>query len=262
MPAKPVLDHVAVGVYKIDEALDWAARTAGGREVARFTERSWAGLQVAFAGGMRLEALEPLEAPVDDFLARFLEHSGEGLHHFTFKVQDLEARIARLRSLGLEPVKIDLSDPNWRECFLHPRLGLGAVIQLAQPSGEWSAERELGPAPADLIAAELLGAELRVSDTDIAGAVFGDALDGAAQDVDGGVAYTWPESGTLVVRATEGRGYVEAVVFRILHVPPGLDRPSRQRMLLQGPRTVLCIDAGERWPAPLRSKDSAAQAVG
>jgi methylmalonyl-CoA/ethylmalonyl-CoA epimerase len=262
MPAEPVLDHVAVGVYKINEALDWAARTAGGREVARFTERSWVGLQIAFAGGMRLEALEPLDAPVDDFLLRFLEHSGEGLHHFTFKVKDIEARIARLRSLGLEPVKVDLSDPNWRECFLHPRLGLGAVIQLAQPLGEWSAEKELGPAPADLIAAELLGAELRVSDPDIAGAVFGDVLDGTAQDVDGGKAYTWPASGTLVVRPAEGRGYVEAVVFRILGVPPGLDVPSHQEMLLQGPTTVRCIDAAERWPAPLRNQDSTARAVG
>src|SRR6202022_690668 len=128
MPDKPLLDHVAVGVHSVDEALDWAARAAGGREVARFTERSWTGVQAAFAGGIRLEALEPIEAPEDDFLARFLEHSGEGLHHFTFKVPDIEERIARLRSVGIEPVKVDLSDPNWRGGFLHPRLGLGAVV--------------------------------------------------------------------------------------------------------------------------------------
>jgi catechol 2,3-dioxygenase-like lactoylglutathione lyase family enzyme len=262
MLGNPLLDHVAVGVRKIDQAMDWAAQAAGGREVARFTEGSWRGAQAAFAGGIRLEALEPIDAPEDDFLVRFLEHSGEGPHHLTFKVPDIEARIARLRSVGIEPVKINLSNPGWRECFLHPRLGLGTVIQLAQPSGVWSAEQELGAPAAELITAELLGAELRVSDLGIAGTVFGDALKGTAHDVDGGVAYTWPGSGTLVVRPAEGRGYVEAVVFRILRLPPGEAMPGREAMLYNGPTRVLSIDAAEPWPAPLRDRDSAAQAVG
>jgi catechol 2,3-dioxygenase-like lactoylglutathione lyase family enzyme len=262
MPDKPLLDHVAVAVHDIDQALDWAARSAGGREVARFTERSWKGAQAAFAGGIRLEALEPIGAPEDDFLVRFLEHSGEGAHHFTFKVPDIEARIASLRAAGIEPIKIDLSDPGWRECFLHPRLGLGAVIQLAQPSGAWSAEIELGPPSPGLISAELLGAELRVSDPVTASTVFGGVLEGTLTEVDGGVGFSWPGSGTLVVRPTEGRGYVEAVVFRILRLPAGSDMPGREARLYNGPTKVLYIDADEPWPAPLRSRDSAAQAVG
>jgi catechol 2,3-dioxygenase-like lactoylglutathione lyase family enzyme len=262
MPDKPLLDHVAVGVRKIDQAMDWAAQAAGGREVARFTEGSWRGAQAAFAGGIRLEALEPIEAPEDDFLVRFLEHGGEGPHHLTFKVPDIEARIARLRSLGIEPVKINLSNPGWRECFLHPGLGLGTVIQLAQPSGVWSAEWELSPPPAELIRAELLGAELRVSDLGVANTVFGDVLSATARDVDGGVAYTWPGSGTLVVRPADGRGYVEAVVFRILGLPTGVAMPGREALLYKGPTRVLSIDADEPWPAPLRDRHSTAQAVG
>jgi hypothetical protein len=262
MAAKPLLDHLAVGVYKIDEALDWAARAAGGREVARFREGSWNGLQAAFAGGIRLEALEPIEAPKDDFLVRFLEHGGEGPHHFTFKVSDIEDRIERLRSVGIEPVKIDLSDPSWRECFLHPRLGLGAVIQIAQPSGLWSAEKELGPVPSDLIASELLGAELRVSDPAIAGTVFGDVLEGTAEEVDGGVAFTWPGSGTLVVRPAEGRAFVEAAVFRIQSLPPGREMPVRETLLYGGPTRVRWIGAAEPWPEPLPSDGRVAQAVG
>ena len=262
MTDRPLLDHIAVGVHKIDEALDWAARVGGGREVARFTERSWRGAQAEFAGGIRLEALEPIDSPEDDFLLRFLEHNGEGPHHFTFKVPDIEVRIAQLRSVGIEPVKIDLSDPNWRECFLHPRLGLGAVIQLAQPSGVWSAETELGPGPAALISAELLGAELRVNDPGIARTVFGYVLDGTEHPVDGGVGYTWPGSGTLVVRPAEGRGYVDAVVFRILGLPPGLEMPRREAMLYNGPTRVISLDPAEPWPAPIGSRDGAAQAVG
>jgi hypothetical protein len=256
-----MLDHFAVGVNSIDDALGRAARGAGGREVARFTEKSWRGAQAAFAGGIRLEALEPIENPEDDFLARFLEHNGEGPHHFTFKVPDIEARIERLRSFGIEPVKIDLSDPNWQECFLHPRLGLGAVIQFAQPAGLWAAEREPDPADRNLIAAALLGAELRCTDLGIAETVFGQVLEGSAEQVEGGIAYSWPGSGTLVARPAEGRGYVEAVVFRILGLPPGTAMPSRDGLLYEGPTRVLRIDSEEPWPAPLKSA-VAGEAVG
>ncbi|HEX4622107.1 MAG TPA: hypothetical protein VH208_11120, partial [Myxococcaceae bacterium] len=134
---------------------------------------------------------------------------------------DIEERIARLRAVGIEPVKINLSDPNWQECFLHPRLGLGAVIQLAQPGGIWSAEREPEPAGGNLVEAEFLGAELRCSDSVMAETVFSTVLDGDASPVEGGVAYTWPGSGTLVASPTDGRAMVEAVVFRILSLPPG-----------------------------------------
>lgn len=252
MPDRPLLDHFAVGVHSIDDALDRAARGAGGREVARFSQgRSWRGAQAEFAAGMRLEALEPLENPEDDFLVRFLEANGEGAHHFTFKVPDIEARIARLRSLGIEPVKIDLSDPGWKECFLHPRLGLGAVIQLAQQGGPWSAEKPIGPRPDDLIEAEFLGAELRVGDPGVAGTVFAGVLEGGVTEVEGGTAYTWPGSGTLLVRPASGRGFVEALVFRILSLPTGRQMPKREGRLYGGPTTVLRIAATEPWPVPL-----------
>jgi hypothetical protein len=253
MADRPLLDHFAVGVRSIDEALERAARGAGGREVARFTEKSWQGAQAQFAGGIRLEALEPIDNPEDDFLVRFLEHSGEGPHHFTFKVPDIADRIERLRELGIEPIKIDLSDPNWQECFLHPRLGLGVVIQLAQAGGIWTAEREPEPKDGSMIEAEFLGAELRCTDLAVAETVFAQVLDGSSEPVDGGVAYTWPGSGTLVVRQAEGRGSVEAVVFRILSLPPGREMPPREGLLYEGPTKVVSIDAEEPWPAPVKS---------
>jgi hypothetical protein len=247
---RPVLDHFAIGVNSIDEALERAARGAGGREVARFTERSWRGVQAQFAGGIRLEALEPIPDPEDDFLLRFLAHSGPGPHHFTFKVPDIAARIERLRWLGIEPIQIDLSNPGWQECFLHPRLGLGAVIQLAQQGGAWSAEREPAPEDGRLMEAEFLGAELRCTDPSLAKDVFGQALEGSSEPVDGGVAYSWPGPGTLVVRPADGRGFVEAVVFRILTLPPGRSMPTREGLLYEGPTKVVRIDRDEPWPGP------------
>ena len=263
MAERPLLDHFAIGVHSIDDALAQAARGAGGREVARFSEgRSWRGAQSQFAGGIRLEALEPLPNAEDDFLARFLTANGEGPHHFTFKVPDIQAKIDQLRLLGIEPVKIDLSDPGWQEAFLHPRLGLGVVIQLAQQGGPWSAEHEFAEGTDGLIAAEFLGAELRVSDPAVARTVFADVLEGEATDVDAGTAYYWPGSGTLVARPVDGRGFVEAVVFRILGLPPGREMPKRDGLLYDGPTKLLRIGADEPWPVPLREGKGSTEAVG
>jgi hypothetical protein len=82
---------------------------------------------------MTIEVLEPWATEHNDFLVRFLETSGEGVHHVTFKVDDVEAELERLRSHGIEPVAIDFRDPGWREMFIHPRDSHGTLIQIAQP---------------------------------------------------------------------------------------------------------------------------------
>ncbi len=86
--------------------------------------------------GMTVELITPHRSESDDFLARFLAESGEGPHHLTFKVDDLEAELGRLSGLGFEPVNVDLSNPAWREAFIHPRQSHGTVIQIAQPGYE------------------------------------------------------------------------------------------------------------------------------
>jgi len=244
----PDLDHLAIGVRSIDEAVRLAARGAGGGPGQVFVEPSWRGVQVAFAAGIRLEALEPIHDPRDDFLTRFIEHSGEGPHHATFKVPDIAARLDRLRGLGIEPVKVDLSDPNWKEAFLHPRLGLGTVVQLAQPSGQWSGDPPRTD-EAEGVSGEFLGAELH-GDLEQAARVFGGVLEGAAREVDGGVAYSWPGGGSLVVRPVEegAKPRVERFVFRVRRWPSDRGPLTREAPLYAGPATLLRLHADEDWP--------------
>lgn len=84
--------------------------------------------------GMKVELLEPWEVATNDFLDRFLTRHGEGPHHLTFKVDDLEATLAEVTAAGFTPVGIDLSFPIWREAFLQPREAHGTVVQLAESS--------------------------------------------------------------------------------------------------------------------------------
>lgn len=244
---RAVLDHVAIGAWSSDDVGNDFSRWLGGREVARFSIHSWAGMQMAFAGGIRLEVLEPVENPADDFLQRFLERGGPGPHHATFKVDDIEQALAELKELGIDPVKVDLSDPGWREAFLHPALGLGSVVQLAQQGGAWSAEKEPAPEPEGAVRAEFLGAEL-ASNLEIAATVFGRLLGGQSEQVGDGVAYTWPGAGSLLVRpAGDQRPGVRALVFRYAGPGPSPQGPGEEQ-LFGGCTRVRRLPPGATWP--------------
>lgn len=82
--------------------------------------------------GMTIELLEPADVEHNDFLERFLASGGDRPHHITFKTDDIEMELERLRSVGVEPVGIDFRDAGWQEMFIHPAQAHGTVIQIAE----------------------------------------------------------------------------------------------------------------------------------
>ena len=125
------LDHVAVALHSIKPALKLYRDGLGGEYLMGGDQDTWRWLQLRFPGGGKVELLEPLG---EGFLSRFLERRGEGLHHVTFKTDDIEAAIAAIEGRGYEVVDVDLSDPDWKEAFLRPSKAHGTLIQLAQSS--------------------------------------------------------------------------------------------------------------------------------
>jgi catechol 2,3-dioxygenase-like lactoylglutathione lyase family enzyme len=81
--------------------------------------------------GMRVELLEPWRTDQNDFLERFLTRHGDGPHHLTFKVDDLDEALEEVVAAGVVPVNVDRSDPGWQEAFLMPADAHGTVVQLA-----------------------------------------------------------------------------------------------------------------------------------
>jgi hypothetical protein len=71
-----------------------------------------------------------------------------GSHHFNFLVTDIEDTLTLIKASGIEPVGVNLANPDWKEAFLHPRNPHGIVIQVAQP---WD--------PADVASTRQPGAE-------------------------------------------------------------------------------------------------------
>jgi methylmalonyl-CoA/ethylmalonyl-CoA epimerase len=135
------LDHVAVAVNSIRAALPLFREALGGEYVmGGDQDAEWRWVQLRYPNGHKVELLEPLG---EGFLSRFLSRHGEGLHHITFKTDDIRAAIARIESLGYELVDVELSDPRWQEAFLRPSGAHGTLIQIAQSSipDEVAAER-------------------------------------------------------------------------------------------------------------------------
>jgi methylmalonyl-CoA/ethylmalonyl-CoA epimerase len=143
-----VLDHVAVAVRSVKEALPLFRDALGGEYLmGGDVGGTWRWVQFRYPGGGKVELLEPLG---EGFLSRFLERHGEGLHHVTFKTDDIEAAIAQVEAKGYELVDVSLENERWKEAFLRPSGAHGTLIQIAQSAVSDEIAREhLRPANLD-----------------------------------------------------------------------------------------------------------------
>jgi methylmalonyl-CoA/ethylmalonyl-CoA epimerase len=202
---RTVLDHVAIGTRVLTDGWGLFGGLLGGTwGYGGDSPGYWWG-QLLFASGPKIELLTPTGGPDSAFLERFLAARGPGPHHFNFSVGDIEATLGRVRALGIEPVGVELTNPRWKEAFLHPKTAHGIVIQVAQAAGPGPRP----PAPADLPAPGPQSAftlvEHHVADLDAATMLFTQALDGevTGQTADA-VELTWDNDARLrLVRSAE-----------------------------------------------------------
>jgi methylmalonyl-CoA/ethylmalonyl-CoA epimerase len=129
------LDHVALATRDASSAIATLVGDLGGTVLFGGESIGFRPMQVYLGdagSGMKVEFLEPFAVEQNDFLERFLVRHGDGPHHLTFKVDDLEQTLEGVRAAGYTPVSVDLSDPTWKEAFLQPREAHGTVVQLAE----------------------------------------------------------------------------------------------------------------------------------
>ena len=124
------LDHVAVAVHSIKDALPLFQDALGGEYLmGGDVANTWRWFQLRYPDGRKIELLEPLG---EGFLTKFLDKRGEGLHHITFKTDDIHAAIETLERSGYELVDKRLDSEGWKEAFLRPSKAHGTLIQIAQ----------------------------------------------------------------------------------------------------------------------------------
>lgn len=124
-------DHVAFATRDLEASAAFFAALGGdffdGGDNRRAGFR-W--LQFTLPGEARVEAIAPVTG--ECFLHDFLDRRGEGLHHLTFRVDDVEASARTAEAAGLRVVGLFTELSTWKECFIHPSSGQGTVVQLAQ----------------------------------------------------------------------------------------------------------------------------------
>jgi methylmalonyl-CoA/ethylmalonyl-CoA epimerase len=146
------LDHVAFGVADVAEGARFV-RLLGGTffDGADSPPGAFRWAQFRMPGGGKVELIAPLTE--ESFVASFLERRGEGIHHVTLKVRDLDEAVARATAAGQRVVGHARLHANWAEAFLHPSTALGAVVQLA----EWDDSAPAGTSDWDaLLAGEVV----------------------------------------------------------------------------------------------------------
>jgi methylmalonyl-CoA/ethylmalonyl-CoA epimerase len=237
MPGSPrfLLDHVALGVRSVDAAAPFLVGDLGGRPVGSGPGVGFRFWQWEYAGGGRIEVLEP-DGPPGGFLHRFLERRGPGVHHVTFKVPSLAAAIERAGALGYEVVGVQTDWPAWKEAFLHPKQAQGIVVQLAE------SHPELEPAEVPRYAyppvaspardpVRLLGLRLATRDALRARRLWGELLGAEVGEHGAELVFRWPDS-PLRVAVAAGSALDEGPLCIEVAARPGLALP-------EGPHPVL-----------------------
>ncbi len=128
------VDHIAVAVASLDEAVELFERTLGLRGTHR--ERV-PGFDVETAtfdlGGMAIELVEGTSEA--SAVGKFVKARGPGLHHIAFAVDDIERSLADLKAQGVRLID-ETPRPGRagsRVAFIHPESTQKVLIELVEP---------------------------------------------------------------------------------------------------------------------------------
>ncbi len=127
------VEHLGVAVHSIEEA-SRLYRDVLGLPCDGIEEIPDQKVRVAFfsLGEVRIELLEPTSE--DSPIAKFLAKKGPGLHHIAYRVDDLPATLATLKSAGIRLID-ETPRPgahNMQIAFAHPKSTGGVLMEFCQ----------------------------------------------------------------------------------------------------------------------------------
>ena len=129
------IHHTAIAVKDLDASIQFYATTFGAKpgpiEIIEDQEVRAVLLSI---GQSNLELIEPTTDTSG--VARFIERRGEGIHHISFEVQDVNDQLKQLDEAGLTLIDQE-SRPGLSGMigFIHPKSTGGVLIELSEP---WS----------------------------------------------------------------------------------------------------------------------------
>ena len=127
------IDHVGIAVYDLDAAVAWY-RDMFGATVAHRERIESDGVEEALI--KVADSYIQLLTPVTDTspLAKFMERSGEGLHHVGYRVDDCAEVLESVKGAGARVVDEHprTGSRGTTVAFLHPKTSFATLIELVQ----------------------------------------------------------------------------------------------------------------------------------
>jgi len=127
------LDHVAIAVSRIEDALQIYEQTLGLRlENTKLVEQQKVKIAILRVGKTKIELVEPTDP--ESSVAKFIANRGEGIHHIAIEVSNIEEHIKELKGKGI--AMIDEKPRPGAEAkkiaFVHPRSTRNVLIELVE----------------------------------------------------------------------------------------------------------------------------------
>ncbi len=163
------IDHISLAVRDREAALKFFVEALGARAVwsEGWPTHGFHWTLLELGDSCLLELIDPLGE--ESFLERFLESRGDGAHHITLHVDDIESAQRQLDERGVPTFGRSEPYPGWKELYIHPKHAFGVLLQLAEFDPlHWVKPGDAVPAPyqqfVDRAKNELIGQLLPLGD--------------------------------------------------------------------------------------------------
>ena len=128
------IDHVGVIVKDIEEAATLFSDFFGFRkdDTLPYTDPQGEFRSVFLvAGEVSIELIEPTNP--NGALANFLQKRGEGLHHISIEVDDIDQKLDLLRANGVRLINEKAQTVGYNKvAFVHPAASKGILVELTE----------------------------------------------------------------------------------------------------------------------------------
>jgi methylmalonyl-CoA/ethylmalonyl-CoA epimerase len=131
------IDHIGIAVRELEKQVAFY-RDVLGLHFEGYEDLPDRGLRAGVfkVGDVHIELLQPTTA--DSTVAKFIEKSGEGIHHLAFGVDDAAAELTRLSAAGVQVIDAQPRSGagGAQVAFLHPKSTFRVLMELcAHPDG-------------------------------------------------------------------------------------------------------------------------------
>jgi methylmalonyl-CoA/ethylmalonyl-CoA epimerase len=131
------IDHVAVAVENLDDAIAWYSSTLGFSLIERsVTNGAHSGMLYAVMKAGQATVVLVQGTNPQSQVSRFLAEFGPGIHHIGFTVTNLDEAMARIINAGGSTDTPIVSDTGIRQAFLPRDHATGVRIELIERQGD------------------------------------------------------------------------------------------------------------------------------